>query len=347
MSVADRNPRPRLLITGGAGYIGSHMCVELLHAGYDVTVLDNLSNGSRGAIQAIRRLTNREIDLREGDIRDKDLLDTLFSEQNIAGCIHFAGLKAVGESVEQPLTYYDNNVNGTLCLLQAMERNGVRTLVFSSSATVYGDPASVPIDESFPTGATNPYGRSKLMIEELLRDFASSNPLWRISILRYFNPVGAHASGDLGEDPQGIPNNLMPFIAQVATGRRDKLSVFGNDYPTPDGTGVRDYIHVVDLAAGHLAALDYLASNAGLSVHNLGTGQGYSVLDMVAAFERASGQSIPFEFTDRRPGDIAECYADPTKAEQELGWSAKYDLDRMCEDVWRWQSRHPQGFEPD
>lgn len=334
----------KLLVTGGAGYIGSHMCVELINSGHEVVVLDNLSNGNQGAVNAISHLTNYPAPLVVGDIRDERALNSLFEEHDFDGVVHFAGLKAVGESVQNPLVYYDNNVAGTLNLLRSMAAHDVQTLVFSSSATVYGDPASVPIDENFPTAATNPYGQSKLMIENVLRDFSASRPSFRLSILRYFNPVGAHSSGAMGEDPKGMPNNLMPFVAQVATGRREQLDIFGGDYPTRDGTGVRDYIHVVDLARGHLAAIAYLRENTGLHIHNLGTGRGYSVLEIVRAFEKASGREIPFEIVDRRPGDIAECYADPTKAREELGWEAKLDLTRMCADVWRWHSRHPEGF---
>jgi UDP-glucose 4-epimerase len=334
----------RLLITGGAGYIGSHTCVELLNAGHELTVLDNLSNGSTAALGAVRRITNRPLTFVEGDLRSPSDLDAAMKSERFDGVVHFAGLKAVGESVALPLAYFENNVTGTINLLEAMTAHGLKTFVFSSSATVYGDPASVPIDESFPTGATNPYGRTKLMIEEILRDLYTADPSWRISILRYFNPVGAHTSGELGEDPMGIPNNLMPYIAQVAMGQRPHLNVFGNDYPTPDGTGVRDYIHVADLATGHLAALEFLRGQPKLAVHNLGTGKGYSVLEALAAFEKASDKEIPFKVVERRPGDIAECYADSTRAQNELNWTAQYGLDEMCADAWRWHQRHPRGF---
>ena len=337
-------PKERILVTGGAGYIGSHMCVELLQAGYDVVVLDNLSNSSRRSLQAVETITQRTVRFVQGDIRDTDCLSRIFAEQPIDAVIHFAGLKAVGESVAEPLKYYDNNLNGTLCLINAMRAAEVKTLVFSSSATVYGIPEQVPVSETAPTGAINPYGQTKLMVEHLLQDLFKSDPSWRISILRYFNPVGAHASGEIGEDPRDIPNNLMPYISQVAVGRLARLRVFGNDYDTPDGTGVRDYIHVVDLARGHLAALSYLAQGPRLSIHNLGTGRGYSVLEAIRAFEKASGKCIPYDIADRRPGDAGATYADPATARDELGWQAEYDLDRMCADVWRWQSRHPQGY---
>jgi UDP-glucose 4-epimerase len=334
----------RLLITGGAGYIGSHTCVELLNAGHELTVLDNLSNSSTAALGAVRRITNRPLTFVEGDLRSSSDLDAAMKSERFDGVVHFAGLKAVAESVARPLAYFENNVTGTVNLLEAMAAHDLKTLVFSSSATVYGDPASVPIDESFPTGATNPYGRTKLMIEEILKDLFTADPSWRISILRYFNPVGAHTSGELGEDPMGIPNNLMPYIAQVAIGQRPHLNVFGNDYPTADGTGVRDYIHVADLAAGHLAALEFLRDQPKLAVHNLGTGKGYSVLEALAAFEKAADKDIPFKVVERRPGDIAECYADSTRAQNELNWTAQYGLDEMCADAWRWQQRHPRGF---
>lgn len=333
-----------ILVTGGAGYIGSHTCLELLQAGKPVVVLDNLSNSSRVSLARVQALTEQEIIFIEGDIRDKGCLRAVFQAYPISAVIHFAGLKAVGESVEQPLRYYENNVAGTVCLLQVMAEFGCRHLVFSSSATVYGDPASVPICEDFPLSTTNPYGSSKLMVENILRDLATSDAEWSIALLRYFNPVGAHESGLIGEDPSGIPNNLMPYIAQVAVGLRASLNVFGNDYPTPDGTGVRDYIHVVDLAKGHLKALDALASNQGVLTVNLGTGRGYSVLEVVAAFERASGRKVPYSLADRRPGDVAQCYADPSHAKQVIGWQAEYDLDRMCEDAWRWQNQNPNGY---
>lgn len=332
-----------ILVTGGAGYIGSHTCLQLLQAGHDLVVLDNLSNSQPEALRRVQKLAGRQLQLVEGDIRDQTMLDAVF-RYPVKAVIHFAGLKAVGESVAEPLRYYDNNVAGTLSLLKAMKKHGCQQLVFSSSATVYGDPASVPIREHFPLSATNPYGRSKLMIEDMLRDLAHAEPDWRIAILRYFNPVGAHASGQIGEDPNGIPNNLMPFISQVAVGKRAQLSVFGDDYLTHDGTGVRDYIHVEDLARGHLCALAKLQQQAGLLTVNLGTGQGYSVLDMVKAFEQASGRAIPYAITPRRPGDVAACYADPTQAEQQLGWRAEKTLADMCADSWRWQNQNPNGY---
>lgn len=333
-----------ILVTGGAGYIGSHTCVRLLESGYGVVVLDNFSNSSQEAVRRVEDITQREVTLIEGDINDAALLDQLFQQHTIDAVIHFAGLKAVGESVAQPLRYYRNNVSGTVVLCEAMQRAGVKNLVFSSSATVYGDPATVPIREDFPTSATNPYGRSKLMIEELLGDLHLSDNDWNIALLRYFNPVGAHISGRIGEDPADIPNNLMPYIAQVAVGRRPHLSVFGSDYPTPDGTGVRDYIHVMDLAEGHVKALEWLERGLGIKPFNLGTGKGYSVLDMLHAFEQACGQKLPHVLTDRRPGDVACCYADAELAAQELGWHAKLGLEAMCADAWRWQSSNPQGY---
>ncbi len=333
-----------ILVTGGTGYIGSHTVVELLAAGQDVLILDNYANSSPKVLERIADISGRRPAFSEGDIRDADGLRALFAAHRIEAVIHFAGLKAVGESVEQPLTYYDNNVNGTLCLLQAMRQAGVRRLVFSSSATVYGDPHRVPIREDFPLQATNPYGRSKLMVEEMLRDLQRAETDWQIAILRYFNPVGAHPSGLIGENPNGIPNNLMPFVAQVAVGKRAQLSVFGNDYPTPDGTGVRDYIHVVDLAQGHLAALAALARSGQSLTVNLGTGQGYSVLDMVRAFEAASGRPVPYQIVARRAGDIATCYADPQLAGELLGWQAGRGISEMCADAWRWQSMNPDGL---
>jgi UDP-glucose 4-epimerase len=334
-----------ILVTGGAGYIGSHACVELLGAGHDVVVLDNLSNARRESLVRVAELTGREVPFVRGDIRDRAALDALFRTHRVDAVVHFAGLKAVGESVEKPLLYWDNNVGGSVTLLQAMAAAGVKTIVFSSSSTVYGDPASVPVREDFPTGTpTNPYGRSKLVVEQVLRDLAAADPSWSIALLRYFNPVGAHASGRIGEDPRGIPNNLMPYIAQVAVGRREALSVFGDDYPTPDGTGIRDYIHVVDLAAGHVKALEKLAEGTGTRVWNLGTGRGCSVLEVLRAFEKASGRTIPYRVVPRRAGDIAESWADPSKAERELGWKAVRGLDEMCADGWRWQERNPEGF---
>jgi len=332
-----------IIVTGGAGFIGSHTCLQLLEEGCELVVLDNLSNSKPEALRRVQQLANKSLQFVEGDIRDAAVLDTIF-HQPIEAVIHFAGLKAVGESVAKPLEYYDNNVTGTLSLLAAMRRHGVRTLVFSSSATVYGAPASVPIHENFPLSATNPYGRSKLMAEDILCDLATTEPKWNIAILRYFNPVGAHESGQIGEDPNGTPNNLMPFISQVAIGKRASLNVFGNDYPTPDGTGVRDYIHVVDLADGHLKALQALQDKGGLITVNLGTGQGYSVLDMVKAFETASGKVVPYKIAARRPGDIAACWADPTAAFEILGWQAQRGLQEMCKDTWRWQSQNPVGY---
>lgn len=333
-----------VLVTGGAGYIGSHTVLVLLEAGYRVVVLDNLANSSRESLRRVERLTGKDLVFVEGDIRDRVCLDQLFSDFPVAGVIHFAGLKAVGESVAQPLRYYDCNVVGTIRLLEAMEQAGVRTLVFSSSATVYGDPATVPIREDFPLSATNPYGASKLHIEDMLRDLHVADDRWCLALLRYFNPVGAHESGEIGEDPAGIPNNLMPFVAQVAVGKREKLSVFGADYPTEDGTGVRDYIHVMDLARGHLAALEALESSGGILTANLGTGRGYSVLEMIQAFVRASGRDVPYEVVARRPGDIASCYADPAHAKAVLGWQAGLGIDDMCRDHWRWQEKNPEGF---
>ncbi len=335
----------RVLVTGGAGFIGSHTCVELLTAGYDVTVVDNLSNSKEESLRRVQAITGRGLDFVQADLRDRSALDSIFRTWRCDAVIHFAGFKAVGESVQKPLAYYDNNIGGTITLCSAMADAGVKNIVFSSSATVYGDPATVPIQEHFPTSATNPYGRSKLFIEEILRDLNVSDAAWNVALLRYFNPVGAHPSGRIGEDPNGIPNNLMPYIAQVAVGKLERLRVFGNDYPTPDGTGVRDYIHVVDLARGHLAALEKLVSNPGVVVYNLGTGHGYSVLDMVAAFEQASGRPVPYEIVARRAGDIASCYADPTAAREALGWEAELDLEAMVRDTWRWQSENPNGFE--
>lgn len=334
----------QILVTGGSGYIGSHTVVQLLEAGAQVIVLDNLCNSKREVINRIEKITNRRPEFVVGDIRDRALLRAVFNNHRVDSVIHFAGLKAVGESVQKPLEYYDNNVSGSLILFEEMARAGVKSLVFSSSATVYGDPASVPITEDFPLKTTNPYGQSKLMVEDILRDLYKSDDSWKIALLRYFNPVGAHESGLIGEDPSGIPNNLMPFVAQVAVGKRAKLAVFGNDYPTPDGTGVRDYIHVDDLASGHLAAINALNKQGGLVTVNLGTGRGYSVLEMIEAFEKASGKSVAFEVINRRPGDIAACYADPVKAKELLGWVAQHDIDRMCVDAWRWQSMNPLGF---
>ena len=326
-----------ILITGGTGFIGSHTAVALLAAGRDVVLYDNLANSRREVVDRIAQIAGRAPRFVEGDVRDREHLARVLRETGSDGVIHFAALKAVGESVREALAYYDVNVGGTLALCQAMAAVGVYSLVFSSSATVYGDPASLPIREDFPRSTTNPYGASKLILEDMLADVAAADPRWRIARLRYFNPIGAHESGLIGEAPNGIPNNLLPYIAQVACGQRETLSVFGGDYPTPDGTGVRDYIHVVDLAEGHLAALDYLAANPGLLTVNLGTGRGYSVLEIVRAFERASGHAVPYEIVARRAGDIAACYADPTLARERLGWSARRNLDAMCRDAWRWQ----------
>ncbi|WP_230432637.1 UDP-glucose 4-epimerase GalE [Plesiomonas shigelloides] len=333
-----------ILITGGAGYIGSHTVLELLNSGNDVVVIDNLCNSSRESLRRIEALTGRSVMFYEADVCDRSALKTIFAQHAIDAVIHFAGLKAVGESTQIPLKYYQNNIAATLVLCEEMERAGVFRLVFSSSATVYGDPHTVPIQEHFPTSATNPYGRSKLMVEEMLRDIVAADPRWSVVLLRYFNPVGAHISGQIGEDPNGIPNNLLPYIAQVAIGRLKQLSVFGNDYPTPDGTGVRDYIHVVDLSLGHLKALQYIADRHGVFTFNLGTGQGYSVLEMVKAFEQASGRAVPYQVVARRPGDIAVCYAEPDLAAQELGWRAERGLPEMMADTWRWQSQNPNGY---
>jgi UDP-glucose 4-epimerase len=333
-----------IFVTGGAGYIGSHTCVELLNAGHDVTVYDNFSNSSVESIARVQRICGRNVHLVQGDIRDGDALTKALSDSKATSVVHFAGLKAVGESVQKPLLYYDNNVTGTLRLLQAMQACDVKTLVFSSSATVYGDPQQLPIPETHPLSATNPYGQTKLVIEGILRDLYQSDSTWHIGILRYFNPVGAHTSGLIGEDPRGIPNNLLPFVAQVAVGRREFLNVWGGDYPTPDGTGVRDYIHVVDLAIGHLKTLDYLAQGPQCVAINLGTGVGYSVLDMVRAFEQASGCPVPYRVAPRRPGDIAACYASPDAALRLLGWSASRTLADMCQDAWRWQVHNPRGY---
>jgi UDP-glucose 4-epimerase len=328
----------KILVTGGLGYIGSHTVVELLGAGHEVVILDNLSNSKLSVGERIGTITGKGFTFEEADIRDRARLEQVFAAHKVDAVIHFAGLKAVGESVEQPMRYYDNNFNGSLVLFETMAAAGVKTLVFSSSATVYGDPHTVPIKEDFPLHATNPYGRSKLMIEEMLRDIAVADKEWRIALLRYFNPVGAHESGLIGEDPNGIPNNLVPYIAQVADGRRERLSVYGNDYPTADGTGMRDYIHVVDLAVGHVKTLDRLAKGPGVLTYNLGTGKSASVLDMVRAFEKACGKPIPYQFVPRRAGDIATCYADPAHAQEELGWRADRTIDQMCTDAWRWQS---------
>ena len=335
----------KVLVTGGAGYIGSHTVVELQTAGHEVVVLDNFVNSHREVLERIRRITGRKPELVEGDIRNGPLLEQLFPSSDVAAVIHFAALKAVGESVAEPLTYYDNNVTGTIALLNAMDRHGCRKLVFSSSATVYGNPASVPIREDFPLAPANPYGQTKLIGENLLRELSASDPAWQVMLLRYFNPVGAHHSGLIGEEPQGVPNNLMPFIAQVAAGRREELQVFGDDYPTRDGTGVRDYIHVTDLARGHLAALEQLAP--GCDVCNLGTGRGYSVLEVVRAFEDASGRNIPCRVAPRRAGDVAECYAETSYGARRLNWKAELGLEQMVADHWRWQQSNPDGYAGD
>ena len=335
----------KILVTGGAGYIGSHTVLQLLEAGNQVIVLDNLCNSSQESLNRVEELTGKKTIFVQGDIRDHTILELLFSKHHIDAVIHFAGLKAVGESVEKPLNYYNNNVYGTLTLCEAMKKFGVKNLVFSSSATVYGDPTELPLREDMPTGQpTNPYGMSKLMVELILRDLYESDNNWNIALLRYFNPAGAHPSGRIGEDPNGIPNNLMPFITQVATGKREQLSIYGNDYDTPDGTGIRDYIHVEDLAAGHLKALDKLYTNPGIVTYNLGTGQGYSVLDMVKEFEKQSGKAIPYQFVPRRGGDVASCYADPKTASEALGWTATRGLAEMCKDSWNWQSTNPYGY---
>jgi UDP-glucose 4-epimerase len=333
-----------VLVTGGAGYIGSHTCVQLSEAGYDFVVYDNLCNSSKESLKRVEKIIANEVSFVEGDIRDKDALQKVFDKYDIDSVIHFAGLKAVGESVEKPLEYYDNNVYGTVTLCEVMKNNNCKKIVFSSSATVYGDPHTTPIKENFPLSATNPYGRSKLFIEEILRDVFVSDHDWKIILLRYFNPVGAHKSGTIGEDPNGIPNNLMPFISQTAVGKRDELSVFGGDYDTHDGTGVRDYIHVVDLAKGHVKALDKISSLDDVLTVNLGTGKGYSVLDMVKAFEEASGKKVPYKIVERRAGDIAKCFADPSYAKETLGWEATRGVKEMCEDTWKWQSNNPNGY---
>lgn len=335
----------KILVTGGAGYIGSHTCVELLMGGHEVFVIDNLSNSSAVVFDRIERICKRRPAFHEADVRSRDRVAEILSLHGIEAVIHFAGLKAVGESVAQPLRYYDNNVTGSLALFDAMAAAGVRKLVFSSSATVYGDPHSVPIREDFPLSAANPYGRSKLMVEDILRDLARADDTWHVALLRYFNPVGAHGSGLIGEDPGGIPNNLMPYVSQVAVGRRPELQIFGGDYPTPDGTGVRDYIHVVDLADGHISVLDWLEQNKGVHTFNLGTGHGTSVLEVVRAFESASGKAVPYRIVERRPGDIAQCYADASLAEKILGWKAKRGIKEMCGDAWNWQVKNPGGYE--
>lgn len=338
------NDKGTILVTGGAGFIGSHTCVELLNAGFGVVVIDNLVNSNAQSLKRVEQITGKTLAFYEADARDETALARIFDEHAITGAIHFAALKSVGESVAKPIEYYRNNVDSLLVLLDVMRARNVKNIVFSSSATVYGMPKSVPIDESFPLSATNPYGQSKLIAEQILRDLEISDPSWRIATLRYFNPVGAHDSGLIGEDPAGVPNNLMPYVAQVAVGKLERLRIFGSDYPTPDGTGVRDYIHVVDLARGHIKAIDALQSLDRSFVVNLGTGQGYSVLDVVKAFETASGKPVPYELVARRPGDIAECYANPAAAAALIGWQAEYGIERMCADHWRWQSQNPKGF---
>jgi len=336
----------KILVAGGAGYIGSHTCVELINAGYDVVVVDNLSNSKEISIKRVEKITGTPVKFYKMDILDVEALDGIFDSENIDAVINFAGLKAVGESVEIPLDYYKNNVVGALTLLEVARKHGVKNHMFSSSATVYGDPAFVPITENCPLGITsNPYGQTKAVIERMMMDLYASDPEFNIVLLRYFNPVGAHECGMIGEDPKGIPNNLMPYISQVAVGKRTHLNVFGNDYPTPDGTGVRDYIHVVDLAKGHVAAMKKLNAGSGLNIYNLGTGQGYSVLDMLHAFEKACGKELAYEIAPRRAGDIAQCYCDPTRAFDELGWKAEKTLDDMCADAWRWQSMNPDGYD--
>ena len=335
----------KILITGGAGYIGSHTALELLNEGYEVVVYDNLSNSSRESITRVEELTGKKIAFYEGDVLDEAALEKMFDEQKVDAVIHCAALKAVGESVQKPLEYYHNNITGTLSLMKVMRKVGVKNIVFSSSATVYGSPEIIPITEDCPKGqCTNPYGWTKSMMEQIMTDVQKAEPEWNVILLRYFNPVGAHKSGRIGEDPKEIPNNLMPYISQVAVGKLDKLGVFGDDYDTPDGTGVRDYIHVVDLAVGHVKAIQKIFDKPGLAVYNLGTGKGYSVLDMVKAFSKASGKEVPYEIKPRREGDIAMCYADPKKAREELGWEAEHGLDDMCEDTWRWQSMNPDGY---
>lgn len=334
-----------ILVTGGAGYIGSHTCIELLNAGYDVVVLDNLYNSSEKALERVEQITGKKVTFYKADILDKEAMNAIFDKEDIDSVIHFAGLKAVGESVAKPLEYYHNNMTGTFNLCDVMRNHGVKKIIFSSSATVYGDPAFIPITEECPKGKiTNPYGQTKGMLEQVLTDIHVSDPEWSVVLLRYFNPIGAHKSGMIGEDPKGIPNNLVPYIAQVAVGKREKLGVFGDDYDTHDGTGVRDYIHVVDLARGHVKALQKFEDKPDVYIYNLGTGNGYSVLDVLHAFEKACGKTLPYEVKDRRPGDIATCYADPAKAKAELGWEAEYGIEEMCEDSWRWQSQNPDGY---
>ena len=336
----------KILVTGGAGYIGSHTCVELLNEGYDVVVVDNLYNASPKALDRVKEITGKDLSFYEADIRDREALEAIFAKENVDAVIHFAGLKAVGESVVKPLEYYENNIAGTVNLCFAMRKYNVKNIIFSSSATVYGDPAQIPITEECPKGTcTNPYGWTKWMLEQILMDLHTADPEWNVILLRYFNPIGAHKSGLIGEDPKGIPNNLLPYVAQVAIGKLECLGVFGNDYDTPDGTGVRDYIHVVDLAVGHVKAIEKLKAKEGVSIYNLGTGNGYSVLQVVHAFEKACGHPIKYEIKPRRAGDIATCYCDPQKAKDELGWEAKYNIEDMCADSWNWQKKNPNGYE--
>ena len=334
-----------ILVTGGAGFIGSHTCVELLESGYDVVVIDNLSNACEESLKRVEKITGKTLKFYKGDIADKELMDKILTENDIYAVIHFAGLKAVGESVQKPLEYYTNNISGTLAMCDVMRKHGVKNIIFSSSATVYGDPAEIPITEKCPKGqCTNPYGWTKSMLEQILTDIQFADKEWNVILLRYFNPIGAHKSGLIGEDPNGIPNNLMPYITKVATGELPRVNVFGNDYPTPDGTGVRDYIHVMDLATGHVNAIDKIKENPGVKVYNLGTGKGYSVLDVIKNFSEASGIDIPYVITDRRPGDIAECYSDATLAKEELGWEAKYGIKEMLAYSWNWQKNNPNGY---
>lgn len=337
-----------ILVTGGAGFIGSHTLIELYTAGHTAVVVDNLYNSSKESLRRVKAIIGVDVPFYEVDIRDREGLQKVFSENQFDCCIHFAGLKAVGESVAKPLEYYENNMNGTFILLDVMRNNGCKNIIFSSSATVYGNPAMIPITEECPKGeCTNPYGQTKSMLEEVLKDVQKADPEWNVVLLRYFNPIGAHKSGTMGENPNGIPNNLMPYITQTAIGLRKELGVFGNDYPTPDGTGVRDYIHVVDLAKAHVCALKAIADKAGLAIYNIGTGHGYSVLDVVKAFEKVNGVKVPYSIKPRRPGDIATCYCDPAKAEKELGWKAQYGIEDMCQDSWRWQSQNPNGYPKD
>lgn len=336
----------KILVTGGAGYIGSHTCVELLEAGYDVAVVDNLYNASEKSVERVKEITGKDLAFYQADILDEEALDKIFEKEKVDAVIHFAGLKAVGESVAKPLEYYKNNITGTLILCDVMRKHKVKNIIFSSSATVYGDPAFIPITEECPKGTpTNPYGWTKSMIEQILMDFHTADEEWNVILLRYFNPIGAHKSGRIGEDPKGIPNNLLPYVAQVAIGKLECLGVFGDDYDTPDGTGVRDYIHVVDLARGHVKAIDKIKENPGVKIYNLGTGKGYSVLDIVKAFGKACGHDIPYVIKERRPGDIATCYSDASLAKKELGWEAEYGIEEMCADSWNWQKMNPNGYE--